>query len=71
MALALSPEQVGSYAQRLKTTEVRIEELTKEVEEAKKTTEAFDEEVCEEVADFERIKRVEFRSQLGHLADAH
>ncbi|RAL68012.1 hypothetical protein DID88_008736 [Monilinia fructigena] len=60
-----------SRRERLRRTEVRIEELTKEVEEAKKTTEAFDEEVVREVADFERIKRVEFRSQLGALADAH
>jgi len=51
--------------------ELRIEELTREVEEAKKTTEAFDEEVVREVQDFERIKRIEFKTQFGALADAH
>ena len=38
---------------------------------AKKLSEAFDEEVVKEVADFERIKAVEFRETLGGLADAH
>ncbi|KAJ4160902.1 intercellular trafficking and secretion [Fusarium oxysporum] len=31
----------------------------------------FDDEVVKEVADFERIKRIEMKSQLGGLADAH
>ena len=31
----------------------------------------FDEEVVREVGDFERIKRVEMKRQLGGLADAH
>ena len=57
--------------ERLRRLELRIEELTREVEEAKKTTEAFDEEVVKEVQDFERIKRIEFKSQFGTLADAH
>jgi sorting nexin-4 len=56
---------------RLRRLELRIDELTKGVEEAKKTTEAFDEEVVREVADFERIKRIEFKAQFGALADAH
>lgn len=60
-----------SRRERLRRLELRIEDLTREVEEAKKTTEAFDEEVVREVADFERIKRVEFRSQLGAWAGAH
>jgi sorting nexin-4 len=60
-----------SRRDRLRRLEMRIDELTKEVEEAKKTTEAFDEEVVREVADFERIKRIEFRSQFGGLCDAH
>ena len=34
-------------------------------------TEMFDEEVVREVADFERIKAVEFRDTLGGLADRH
>jgi sorting nexin-4 len=50
---------------------LRIDELTREVEEAKKTTEAFDEEVVREVADFERIKTAEFKDTLGGLAEAH
>jgi sorting nexin-4 len=56
---------------RLRRLELRIDELTKEVENAKKVTEAFDEEVVREVADFERIKRIEFKTQFGALADAH
>ena len=60
-----------SRRERLRRLELRIEELTREVEEAKKTTEAFDEEVVREVGDFERIKRIEFKTQFGALADAH
>ena len=60
-----------SRRERLRRLELRIEELTREVEEAKKTTEAFDEEVVREVQDFERIKRIEFKTQFGALADAH
>lgn len=60
-----------SRRERLRRLELRIEELTREVEEAKKTTEAFDEEVVREVSDFERIKRIEFKTQFGSLADAH
>ncbi len=57
--------------ERVRKLELRIDELTREVEAAKKTTEAFDEEVVREVADFERIKAIEFRDTLGGLADAH
>jgi len=60
-----------SRRERLRRLELRIEELTTGVEDAKKTTEAFDEEVVREVADFERIKRLEFKTQFGALADAH
>lgn len=60
-----------SRRQRIRETELRIEELTLAAEEAKKVTEAFDEEVVREVADFERIKRIEFKTQFGALADAH
>jgi sorting nexin-4 len=60
-----------SRRERLRRLELRIEELTREVEEAKKTTEAFDEEVVREVNDFERIKRIEFKTQFAALADAH
>ena len=64
-------DPIQSKRERLRRLEIRIEELTREVEEAKKTTEAFDEEVVREVQDFERIKRIEFKSQFGGLADAH
>lgn len=60
-----------SRRERLRRLEIRIEELTNEVEEAKKVTEAFDEEVVREVADFERIKRIEFKAQFGAFADVH
>lgn len=56
---------------RIRESELRIEELTRAVDEAKKVSEAFDEEVIREVADFERIKRIEFKAQFGALADAH
>lgn len=58
-----------SKRERVRKLELRIEDLTREVEDAKKTTEMFDEEVVKEVADFERIKAVEFRDTLGGLAE--
>ncbi|CCU78067.1 PX domain containing protein/BAR superfamily/vacuolar targeting protein Atg24, putative [Blumeria hordei DH14] len=60
-----------SRKERLRKLELRIQALVGGVEEAKRVTEAFDEEVVREVADFERIKRVEFKMQLGRLADAN
>jgi len=60
-----------SRRQRIRETEMRIQELTRAAEEAKKVTEAFDEETVREVHDFERIKRVEFKYQFGALSDAH
>ena len=60
-----------SRRERQRKLELRIEELTAEVERAKATSELFDEEVVREVADFERIKRVEFKHQFGGFADAH
>ena len=60
-----------SRRERQRKLEVQISRLTTEVETAKKTSEAFDEEVVKEVADFERIKAVEFRDTLGSLADAN
>lgn len=57
--------------ERVRKLEVSIRRLQDEVEGAKKTSEAFDEEVVKEVADFERIKAVEFRDTLGGLADAN
>ncbi|GAB7354356.1 hypothetical protein MBLNU459_g4864t2 [Dothideomycetes sp. NU459] len=57
--------------ERVRKLEVQIRRLQDEVEGAKKMSEAFDEEVVKEVADFERIKAVEFRDSLGGLADAN
>ncbi|CAG8962374.1 hypothetical protein HYFRA_00014174 [Hymenoscyphus fraxineus] len=57
--------------ERERKLDVRIDELTRGVEETKKLTEAFDEEVVREVEIFERIKRIEFKTQFGGLADAH
>lgn len=57
--------------ERARKLELRVEELTHEVENARHTSDMFDDEVVREVADFERIKRVEMKSQLGGLADAH
>jgi sorting nexin-4 len=60
-----------SRRQRIRETEMKIEELTRAAEEAKKVTEAFDDEVVKEVDNFERIKRVEFKTQFGAFAEAH
>lgn len=60
-----------SRRQRIRETEMKIEELTRAAEEAKKVTEAFDDEVVREVDNFERIKRAEFKTQFGAFADAH
>lgn len=61
----------ASRRERVRKLEVQIRRLQDEVETAKTTSEAFDEEVVREVADFERIKAVEFHSTLGGLADAN
>lgn len=60
-----------SRRDRVRRLEMSIEKLTRDVEEAKRTTEMFDEEVIREVADFERIKALEWRDTLGELADKH
>ncbi|KAF9875706.1 vacuolar targeting protein [Colletotrichum karsti] len=60
-----------SRRDRQRKLEMSIDKLTTEAERAKKTSELFDDEVVKEVADFERIKRVEFKKQLGGLADSH
>ncbi|KAH7313667.1 hypothetical protein B0I35DRAFT_435622 [Stachybotrys elegans] len=57
--------------ERARKLELRVEELTSEVESARNTSDMFDDEVVREVANFERIKRVEMKGQLGGLADAH
>lgn len=60
-----------SRRERVRKLELQIERLTREVENARRTSEMFDEEVVREVADFERIKAVEFRDTLGGLAGKH
>lgn len=57
--------------ERVRKLELSIEKLTRDVEDAKRTTELFDEEVIREVADFERIKAMEWRDTLGELAGKH
>lgn len=60
-----------SRRERVRKLELRIDELTREVESSKTTSEMFDEEAVREVADFERIKAVEFRDTMGELAEKH
>ncbi|KAL8714897.1 MAG: hypothetical protein Q9220_001410 [cf. Caloplaca sp. 1 TL-2023] len=60
-----------SRRERVRKLELRIEELTREVDSARKVSEMYDEEVVREVAEFERIKAVEFRDTLGGLAGRH
>lgn len=60
-----------SRRERIRKLEHKIDELTREVEEARKLTEAFDEETVREVADFERIKGSEMKDTLGGLASAN
>lgn len=57
--------------ERARKLELKIAELNREVESAKSTSEMFDEQVVREVADFERIKGLEFRDTLGALAAQH
>lgn len=57
--------------ERLRKLELRIEELHREVGNAKQQSDMFDEQVVREVADFERIKAMEFRDSLGALAARH
>ena len=61
----------ASRRERVRKLEHKIDELTREVEEARKIAERFDEEVVREVADFERIKCSEMKDTLGGLADAN
>ncbi|KAK3045783.1 intercellular trafficking and secretion, partial [Coniosporium uncinatum] len=60
-----------SRRDRIRKLELQIERLTSEVEAAKAQSDLFDEQVVREVANFERIKAVEFRDTLGGLADAN
>lgn len=60
-----------SRRERVRKLERRIDELTREVEEARKITESFDEETVREIDDFERIKSCEMKDTLGDLAQAN
>ena len=60
----------SSRRNRLRGKEMEIERLTREVEEAKKTSEAFDDQVVGECREFERIKAGEFKETMGTLCDA-
>ncbi|KIW03924.1 uncharacterized protein PV09_04765 [Verruconis gallopava] len=56
---------------KIRKLELQIEKLTREVEQARINSEMFDDRTVAEVAEFERIKAVEFKDTLGGLADAH
>lgn len=56
---------------RQRKLELRIDELTREVEVARNEADHFADQVVHEVDNFEWIKRVEFKRQFGGLADAH
>ncbi|KAK0734867.1 hypothetical protein B0T26DRAFT_689875 [Lasiosphaeria miniovina] len=56
---------------RQRKLELRIDELTREVEVARAEADNFADQVVREVESFEWIKRVEFKRQFGGLVDAH
>ncbi|KAK0618530.1 sorting nexin-4 [Bombardia bombarda] len=56
---------------RQRKLELRIDELTREVEVARTEADNFADQVVREVDNFEWIKRVEFKRQFGGFADAH
>jgi sorting nexin-4 len=60
-----------SRRDRQRKLELRIDELTREVENARMEAEHFADQVVHETQNFEWIKRVEFKRQFGGLADAH
>ena len=60
-----------SRRDRARKLELKIEELNREVDASKSTSEMFDEQVVHETQDFERIKGMEFRDSLGGMAEAN
>jgi sorting nexin-4 len=56
---------------RQRKLELRIDELTREVESARMESDHFGDQVVREVESFEWIKKVEFKRQFGGLVDAH
>jgi sorting nexin-4 len=59
-----------SRKDRLRKLEVKIQDLTREVEHSKLLSEAFDHEVEREGQEFEKIRGGEMKVTLGELADA-
>lgn len=59
----------ASRQERLRKSETKVKELTKEVESAKITSETFEEFAMNEVQIFETIKNMEMRDTLSALAD--
>ena len=59
-----------SRKDRLRKLEVKIQDLTREVEHSKLLSEAFDQEVEREGQEFEKIRGGEMKVTLGELADA-
>ncbi|KAK7207456.1 hypothetical protein BZA70DRAFT_271329 [Myxozyma melibiosi] len=57
--------------ERLRKLDTRLEELTKEAEEAHEISLSFDKEVTRDLRDFERIKSFEMKDTMGSMADAH
>lgn len=59
-----------SRKDRLRKLEFKTQDLTREVEQAKMTSEKFDQEVEREGQEFEKIRGGEMKVTLGELADA-
>lgn len=57
--------------ERLHKLDARLEELTKEAEEAHEISMSFDKEVTRDLTDFERIKALEMKGTMGTMADEH
>lgn len=60
-----------SRRDRQRKLELRIDELTREVESARAEADHFADQAVHETQNFEWIKRVEFKRQFAGLADAH
>jgi sorting nexin-4 len=56
---------------RQRKLELRVDELTREVENARAESDRFAEQVVREVQNFDWIKKVEFKRQFTGLVDAH
>jgi sorting nexin-4 len=64
-------DQEAARRDKIRKLELDIERLTREVENAKITSEMFDERTVKEVQEFERIKAIELQETLGALADSN